>query len=70
MTAKKFPAVILAAGEGRRLRGVKPKPLTKLLGLTLLERALLTCKEAGIKKFYVVVGYKKREVIKLSLIHI
>ncbi len=54
------PAVILAAGEGRRLNGVNglsPKPLSSVLGLTLLERAILSCKEVGVKEFYVVIGY-------------
>jgi CDP-L-myo-inositol myo-inositolphosphotransferase len=59
-----FPAVILAAGKGSRMKAGIPKPLIKLLGLTLLERALLTCREAGISEFYVVVGYKKREVLR------
>ncbi len=54
------PAVILAAGEGHRLNGVNggsPKPLTPILGLTLLERAILSCKEVGVLEFYVVIGY-------------
>jgi len=54
------PAVILAAGEGHRLNGVNggsPKPLTPILGLTLLERAILSCKEVGVLQFYVVIGY-------------
>ncbi len=59
---KMFPLVILAAGEGRRMGEVKP--LVRLLGLTLLERAILNFREAGINKFYVVVGYKKKEVKK------
>jgi CDP-L-myo-inositol myo-inositolphosphotransferase len=57
------PAVILAAGEGHRLNGVNggsPKPLTPVLGLTLLERAILSCKEVGVTEFYVVIGYRSR----------
>ncbi|MCD6452047.1 MAG: NTP transferase domain-containing protein [Acidobacteria bacterium] len=56
-------AVILAAGEGRRIKphiGNAPKPLTKLLGLTLIERAILSAREAGVTEFLVVVGYKKK----------
>lgn len=62
----KYPAVILAAGEGRRLRkaGREPKPLHRLLGLTLIERAILSCREIGINEFYVVVGYEKEKVIR------
>ena len=54
-----MPVVILAAGEGRRLQGGNggvPKPLTRLLGLTFLERAVLSCREAGVREFYVVTG--------------
>jgi CDP-L-myo-inositol myo-inositolphosphotransferase len=60
------PAVILAAGEGHRLNGVNggsPKPLTPVLGLTLLERAILSCKEVGVREFYVVVGYHADKMI-------
>ncbi len=58
-----IPAVILAAGMGSRFTGGKfPKPLVRFLGLTLLERALLTCRKAGIEKFYVVVGFSGDEV--------
>ena len=57
------PLVILAAGRGRRM-GAPSKPLVRLLGLTLLERSVLTFREAGIKKFYVIVGYKKEKVKK------
>jgi len=59
------PVVILAAGEGERLKrgvGDVPKPLAPLLGLSLLERVLLTWREAGINEFYVVVGYMAGEV--------
>jgi choline kinase len=56
-----LPTVILAAGRGLRLhndsQGV-PKPLMSLLGSTLLERAVLSCREAGITECYVIVGYR------------
>ena len=60
-----IPLVILAAGEGSRLnngRDFMPKPMTALEGRTLLERALLTGKEAGIKKNFVVTGFVKERV--------
>ena len=60
------PAVILAAGEGHRLNGVNggsPKPLTPLLGLTLLDRAILSCKEVGVREFYVVIGYRSHIIL-------
>ncbi|GIX47125.1 MAG: hypothetical protein KatS3mg131_1336 [Candidatus Tectimicrobiota bacterium] len=53
-----IPAVILAAGRGARLQQRDlPKPLTPLLGLSLLERAVLSCRQAGVTACYVVVGY-------------
>ena len=46
-------AVILAAGMGTRLRGESqplPKPLVRVGGLTLLKRAILTARKAGITR--------------------
>jgi choline kinase len=59
-------AVILAAGQGQRLRDQAEsllKPLTPLLGLTLLERAVLSCHEAGVTECYVVVGYGQEQML-------
>lgn len=55
-------AVILAAGRGERLQGGMGsglKPLTPLLGITLLERALLACQAAQVTDCYIVVGYQR-----------
>src|SRR3954452_22111653 len=48
-------AVILAAGRGTRL-GFDCKPLAIVGGITLLERAVLTARTAGIKRVVVVVA--------------
>jgi bifunctional UDP-N-acetylglucosamine pyrophosphorylase/glucosamine-1-phosphate N-acetyltransferase len=59
-------AVILAAGEGKRLRPITstiPKPMIPLLGKPLLEHIVLGLKNAGIDNILIIVGYKK-EVIK------
>ena len=57
--------LILAAGKGIRLRTIgDPKPLVRLLGLTLIERVILTIKRCGIEEFYVVIGYKSNVVKK------
>ena len=61
-----LPVVILAAGQGQRLRGKKEeclKPLTPLLGLTLLERAILSCREAGVTECIVVVGFGEEQIL-------
>lgn len=58
-------AVILAAGEGNRLArhgNGQPKPIVSLLGLSLGERTILSCLEAGIQRFLVVLGHEKEEV--------
>nr|QNO53527.1 bifunctional IPC transferase and DIPP synthase [Methanosarcinales archaeon ANME-1 ERB6] len=65
-------AVILAAGKGERIsKGKsklsaesKQKPLIPLLGLSLIERAILSAKESGIYDFVVVVGHRSEEVVK------
>jgi len=51
-------AVILAAGEGKRLRHhfKAPKPLVRLLGLSLIERNILALKECGINDFVIITG--------------
>ncbi len=58
-------AVILAAGLGARLcpNSNRPKPLTRVLGLTLAERTLCTLNEAaGIRRFIVTVGFEAETV--------
>jgi len=53
-------ALIIAAGKGGRFGGLikdGPKPLVRLLGLSLISRVILTAKQAGIDEFVVVVGY-------------
>jgi hypothetical protein len=48
--------VILAAGSGSRLGGL-PKPLVRVAGVTLLERAVATFRGAGLERIVVVVGH-------------
>jgi len=58
-------ALILAAGNGRRLNGYqggRPKPLIQVAGRPMLERVILTAKQRGIEKFVIVVGYKGEEI--------
>lgn len=59
-------AVILAAGEGARLReeGERlPKPLAPLGGLSLLERVIRNAARAGATEFVVVVGHRGDEIV-------
>ena len=57
-------SVILSAGMGTRLRPLTdeiPKPLLEINKLTLLERMIGNCMNAGIREFILVVGYKKEK---------
>lgn len=59
-------ALIIAAGKGSRLNRLtddNPKPLIQLLGLSLIERVLLTAKQAGISEFVIVVGHLGDRII-------
>ena len=57
-------ALILAAGLGSRLRPQTkpPKPLTKVLGLTLAERVVCTLLDTGIRRFLVALGHEAETV--------
>ena len=56
--------VILAAGEGRRIRHLweGPKALLPILGLPLIRRAVLSLKSAGVEEIFVVVGYQGERI--------
>jgi bifunctional UDP-N-acetylglucosamine pyrophosphorylase/glucosamine-1-phosphate N-acetyltransferase len=60
-------AIILAAGEGKRMYSKVPKVLHKLCGLTMVEHVINCAKEIGCKEPVVVIGHgadKVRETIK------
>lgn len=57
-------AVILAAGEGKRMYSKKPKVLHKLCGITMVEHVCNAAKEAGVNELVVVVGHGGDEVQK------
>ena len=57
-------ALIIAAGKGERLGPVNStKVLERILGLSLLERVILSTREAGVKEFYIVIGYRGDDVV-------
>ena len=58
---EEIPAIILAAGKGKRLRPYtekNPKVLIEVQGKTLLEYNLLNLIEVGVKHFIIITGYK------------
>ena len=59
-------AVILAAGNGRRLHhGEMPpsKPLTRVAGIPLIIRTLTSLARAGVRRTVIVTGFRGEEVL-------
>jgi UDP-N-acetylglucosamine diphosphorylase/glucosamine-1-phosphate N-acetyltransferase len=59
-------AVILAAGEGTRLRpltSTRPKPMLPVAGKPILGWDLEALSESGFKRALIIVGYKKERII-------
>jgi len=60
-------AIILAAGEGLRLRPLtetRPKTMLPVAGKPILHRLIIEAKKAGISEAIVIVRYKKEKVIE------
>jgi len=58
-------AVVLAAGEGRRLRPLtetRPKPMLPVVNAPILEQVIDALVDAGIDEIVLVVGYKRRRI--------
>lgn len=61
-------AMILAAGEGRRMRPLTndtPKPLLTIGGVSLIEHHILRLREAGIYDFVINVAYLGQKIIQV-----
>jgi len=57
--------VILAAGEGRRMRpltSTRPKVMLPLANRPMLEHLVTAARDAGVSEFLLVVGYRDEEV--------
>ena len=54
--------LILAAGAGKRLGNNLPKCLTRIGGMTILQRQIAEMKRAGISDIYIVVGYRNDDI--------
>ncbi len=58
-------AIILAAGMGKRLKDVtlkKPKSLLEVANTTIIQYLVTCLKEIGVKKIYIVTGYKSKMI--------
>lgn len=65
MTDESLPAVILAAGEGRRLEPLtnrRPKPMLPVVNRPLLEHVVDAVVAAGIDEIVLVVGYERDRI--------
>jgi len=61
-----MPAVVIAAGEGTRLRPLtedKPKGMVEVAGKPILTHCFERLVELGADELYVVVGYKKEQIV-------
>ncbi len=52
-------AVILAGGEGKRMKSNMPKPMSQVLGKPMLQWVIDSVRGAGVENICVVKGYKK-----------
>ena len=59
--ASKFAAVILAAGQGKRMNSDLPKVLHPLKGRPLISWVIDASKAAGADKIVVIVGHGKEK---------
>ena len=62
-------SVLFAAGKGTRLLPLTeslPKPLIKVHGTPLIETSITAMIQCGIRKIYIVVGYKKEQFFYLE----
>ena len=57
-------AIILAGGEGKRMKSDKPKTLSLVLGKPMLEWVISSLKKAGINDICIVKGFKKECIDK------
>ncbi|MHA1482863.1 MAG: sugar phosphate nucleotidyltransferase, partial [Candidatus Heimdallarchaeaceae archaeon] len=60
-------AILLAAGEGLRLRPLTenvPKPLLKVLDKTILEKSINNLSKCGVKGFVIITNYKEEKIKK------
>ena len=67
VTDRALSAIVLAAGEGTRMRSTLPKPLHRLCGRPLVLHVLDALAELHVDRVVVVVGYRSVEVPKVIL---
>jgi pantoate--beta-alanine ligase len=56
-------AVIMAAGEGKRMKSTTPKVLSRVGGKAMVEHVVSAAREAGIKDIIAVIGHRSEKVV-------
>ena len=69
MAARPLSAVVLAAGEGTRMRSERPKPLHRLCGQPMILHVLDALAELAMEQVVVVVGHRADWVTKTLVEH-
>jgi len=69
MPARRLSAVVLAAGEGTRMRSERPKPLHLLCGRPMILHVLDAMAEIDVRRVVVVVGHRGEWVTKTLVQH-
>ncbi|MGH9028888.1 MAG: NTP transferase domain-containing protein, partial [Acidimicrobiales bacterium] len=69
MDNRPLSAVVLAAGEGTRMRSERPKPLHRLCGRPMILHVLDALAELPVEKVVVVVGHRGEWVTKTLVDH-
>jgi bifunctional UDP-N-acetylglucosamine pyrophosphorylase / glucosamine-1-phosphate N-acetyltransferase len=68
MLDNNFTAIVLAAGQGTRMKSKRPKVLHQILGRPMIAYLLDTLREIGVNDMVVVVGYQA-EAVQTALAH-
>jgi len=55
-------SIILAAGEGTRMKSSTPKVLHKILGIPMLEYVINSAKDSDVEKISVIIGHGKEKI--------
>ena len=68
--SRPLSAVVLAAGEGTRMRSARPKPLHRLCGRPMVLHVLDALAQLPVTRVVVVVGHRGEWVTKIGRAHV
>ena len=67
VSGRPLAAIVMAAGEGTRMKSSRPKPLHRLCGRPMVLHVLDAARELGLERAVVVVGHGAERVTKALL---